>query len=472
VGRTEKRPTARRRKGIRAWGKASAWASLISLVVFCLLLIASYARGAAGLAGLLGLLAGTWEWIRGNYRLRQEEYWPLQSGVEREIGLARAQLFTGAFLMGAAWLLPPAVVVTAGFVISTLLILLSAATSGPLSEEEERRDLLKLTPALECELIAQWEKIARRVRTVPGFGWIPDAANREGPHEHVSVLRTISMLILSCACALYLVTGVALGVSTIAPPVSKIKLPGAIGTLPIISDLLRSEGESEPAPTYAELCSEIPNPLDIGHELGPLFRHDGAIKAGCGTEPVRVVGTGTWASPGVCEGELRSLAVSAPGHEAAIIYGSPARFAWAAAQAGTLVALEVAAPNDGDVYLVVTQEGTYGFARPTRSLEVGQDEPRSCNEVGGRARSFARLEPAMVGLWLELMRQRAEWSWPNPPARDHKAVVFADSLDAVVVARGRCEPTKLCLMKVAGKTWWREGSGFISLSELASYMPD
>lgn len=472
MGRTEKRPTARWRKGMRVLGKAGAWASLISLTIYGLLLVASYARGAAVVAGLLSLLAGTWEWFRGRDRMRREEYRPLRNGVERELGLARAQIAAGSALIAIALLLPPALVVGLGLASSILLLLLSAATSGPLSEEEERRELLKSTAALECELIARWAEIARRVRTVPGFGWIPDAAHSEGPHEHVSVLRTVSMWILSCACALYLVTGVALGVSTVAPPLPKLKLPGPIGGILNVPELPGIGRENEPEPTYADLCPEIPDPLDIGHQLGPLFRRDGAIKAGCGTDPVRIPESGTWAAPGMCDGELRSLAVSAPGHKPAIVYGSPARFAWAAAQAGTLVALETASPNDGDVYLVVTSEGSYGFARPTRSLEEEEEEARSCSEVGGRARSFARLEPGMVGLWLELMRHRAEWSWPKPRSGDPEAVVFADSLDAAVVATGRCGGSEVCSLVVEKKTWPWEGSGYVSLSELAPYMPD
>ncbi len=470
MGRTEKRPTARWRRGVRVLRKLGAWASLISLAIYVLLLLATYGQGAAVCAGLLGILAGVWEWFRGVSRLRKDDYLPIRKGVRREVGLARAQIGSGAILVGAAWLLPPSIVVATGFAVTALLLLVSAAISARLSEEEEERDLLKLTLALECELIARWAKIASRVRSIPGFRWIPEVAHREGPREHVSVLRTLSLWILFVGCCMYLLTGIALGVSAVSPPIPRLNLPG-IGVVPLVPDLPGGEGQAEPPPTYADLCPDLPDPRSIGHRLGGLFRHDGAIKAGCGSEPLRIPETGTWASPGLCEDELRSLAVSSPGREPAIIFGSPAKFAWAAAQAGTLVALEVAAPNDGDVYLIVTRRGTYGFARPTRTLEKGRDNPLSCDEVGGRARSFARLEPAMVGLWAELMRRRAEWSWPKPGSGEPGEIEFTDSLGASVVATGRCDRPESCSLVVEGKTWPWEGSGFVSLAELALHMP-
>ena len=167
---------------------------------------------------------------------------------------------------------------------------------------------------------------------------------------------------------------------------------------------------------------------------------------------------------------MRSLAASAPGYEPAIVYGTPARFAWAAAQAGTLVALEVADPNEGDVYLVVTLEGSYAFARPTRSLKKESADPQSCSDVGGKARPFAKLEPVMVSLWLELMERRAEWSWPKPQSNQPRGLTFSDRFDATDVAKGRCDSEE-CWIQEGENIWSSPGSGFIAMHELIPYMP-
>ncbi|TMK58241.1 MAG: hypothetical protein E6G51_03825 [Actinobacteria bacterium] len=372
-------------------------------------------------------------------------------------------------LLGTAVIFPPAPVILGGFVVTLLLMLKSAAFSGPLSKKEEKKHLLKQSAAEECGLIAQWAGIAERVRGVPGFGWIPKAAYRRARREHIGVLRTVSMTMLYCACASYLFTGLALGVNDLTPTPS-LSVPRFLEGL-FENAAPGGGGDDDEERSYAELCkNEIPNPLDIGHQLGPLFRHDGAIKAGCGTEPFHVAESGTWASPGVCAGELRSLAVSAPGYDPAIVYGTPARFAWAAAQAGTLVALEVADPNEGDVYLVVTLEGTYAFTRPTRTLEEGESDPETCSDVGGKARPFARLEPVMVSLWLEMMERRAEWSWPEPQTDTPFGLTFTDRFDATDIAEGRCESEE-CWIQEGESIWSSPGSGFIAMHELTPYMP-
>jgi len=450
--------------------KGGLWASYFSLPVFLLLLIATYARATAALASVLIFTAGCLEWSRGRHRLRNKDYRPLRRDIEVEVGLARLQMSGSILLLGAALAWSPELTVGTGFVATLFLLFKSAALSGPLSEEEERRDLLKQTAAEECGLIGKWAKNASRVRKIPGFGLIPEAAHQRAPEEHISALRTVSMMVLFCACASYFLTGVALGITSVAP-LPSLTLPSVPGVPPVGIESTEGDGRTDPPPTYAELCEEIRDPLSIGHQLGPLFRRDGAIKAGCATEPFRIAGTGTWVSAGDCEGELRSLAVSAPGYEPAIIYGTPARFALAAAHAGKLVGLEVAKPNDGDVYLVVTRDGTFAFTRPTRSLEKGSDNPQSCSEVGGRARPFARLEPVMVNLWSELMQLREEWVWPKLRSEESQSLAFTDRFDASRVAEGSCDGSEQCWIESGEGVWSQEGSGFVSLIEISTYMP-
>lgn len=468
MGRTEKRPPASGRRWWRRAKRAAASISLVSVAFYVLLLIALYARPVAAFASALVLVAGAWERVRGDNRRRDRAYEPLRSAIETEIGQARLQVLAGALLLAATIFLPPAVVVGLGLAASGFLLVKGAAHSATVSSEEEDRGLLKNTAAQECSRIDRLARAASRVRILPGFGRIPDAADYEAPREHISVLRTVSLFLLYCSCGLFLLTGAALGVATVAP-LPSMPLPPRVEVDLFGGDEQDPESKTDP-PSYAELCPAIPNPLDIGHHLGPLFRHDGAIKAGCGTVPRRVADTGTWVAPGYCGSELRSLAISAPGEHPAIVYGTPARIAWAAALAGKLVAVEVAEPNEGDVYLMATREGTYGFARPTRSIEEDPGQPRSCSQVRGVARSFATLQPALVNLWVELMRRRAEWTWPKPRQGEPGSVIFTDRMDASVVAEGHCDSAE-CWIETDGDRWPEEGTGFVSLPELAPFMP-
>ncbi len=225
----------------------------------------------------------------------------------------------------------------------------------------------------------------------------------------------------------------------------------------------------EPLPTYADLCPSLPNPLVIGHGLGELFERDDAIKAGCGTPAFRVPGTATWVSAGICSGERRSVAVSSPGHQPKIVYGAPAEFVWVAAQGGELVAVEAAAPAGGDVDLVETRSGTYGFARATRSATPGNEDAQSCSEVGGVAEPFARLAPPLLMLWTELVRDNATWYWP---IFDHnngrESVAFASTEE---VDQGACDTDTSCYLEIDGEKRLLEGSAFITLADLREYMP-
>jgi len=467
MSRTEKRTRVR-----EAWilRKGGSWASSFSLVVFLLLLVAAHARAAAAFPSVLIFTGGFLEWSRGRHRLRNRRYRPLRRDIEAEVGFARLQMLLALVFLGGALVGSPPWIVGLGFTTTLFLLFKSAALSSPLSKKEEKQSLLKQTAAEECGLIGRWAENASRVRKVPGSGLILGAAYQRAPAEHISALRYVSMMALYCACASYLFTGVALGVTTVAPLPSP-RVPSSIGLLLIGIGSSQNDEESDSTPTYAELCEEIRNPLSIGHQLGPLFHRDGAIKAGCATEPFRIADTGTWVSAGDCDGELRSLAVSAPGYDPEIIYGTPARFALAAAHAGQLVGLEVAEPNDGDVYLVVTRDGTFAFARPTRSLEQGPEHPQSCSEVGGQARPFARLQPVMVNMWSELMQLREEWVWPKPRSDDSQIQAFTDTFDASRVAEGSCDGSERCWIESGEESWSQEGSGFVSLIELSTYMP-
>jgi hypothetical protein len=386
------------------------------------------------------------------------------------MGVARLQVWAAPALLVVGLLTPALVTVGLGVAATLAIFAMSVRNSVRISAEEEEFDLVKSTAAEECERIDSIAKGARRVRKLPGTGLISKGANLAAPSEHVSVLRMGSLLLLLGACCCYLFTGLALGAEALMP-LPRLALPQILEAVVSGSGSSSKEETPDEEPTYAQLCPELPDPRAVGHDLGPLFRHDGAIKAGCATTPMRVEGTATWVAPGLCENKLRSLGVSAPGYSPAIIYGTPAAVALSDAEQGSLVALEVSEPNEGDVYLLVTQIGTFAYVRPTRSLTGEDRDPRSCADVSGVARSFAKLEPVMVVLWLQLMQERREWVWPQPVAGKPERLTFTDHLDVAVVGEGSCAGPENCwLSSVSGKSE-QGGSGFVSMLELAPYMP-
>lgn len=228
-----------------------------------------------------------------------------------------------------------------------------------------------------------------------------------------------------------------------------------------------SEEHKEP-PKYADQCPALPDPFAIGHGLGELFYHDGAVKAGCGTEAFQVPGTNTWVAAGMCFGERRSVAISAPGRTA-IVYGEAAEFVWSAAQEGELTAVEAATPEGGDVVMVETQLGTYGFARATRSATPGNDQAQHCNEVGGSAEPFARMPPPMVWLWVELIHAQANWFWPTADrSSTDDSVAF---ISPQGVATGSCASDTSCRLEFEGTVEALESPAFETLESIREYMP-
>lgn len=226
--------------------------------------------------------------------------------------------------------------------------------------------------------------------------------------------------------------------------------------------------DEEPAPpSYAELCPELPDPQRIGYGLGGLFEHDGAVAAGCGG-PAERVGGSTWVSAGFCGSELRSLAVVGEGREPVLIYGAPARFAWAEAQTGELRFAEAGKPGGGEVVIVGTSGGTSAFARSSPALNPGRGDAVRCGEVDEVARAFAELAPPLTKLWLERMGSEQEWVWPES-SEGTPDVVFETS-DRLPVY-GSCESPLLCRIDGPGTHEVGEGVANVTLAELGMYAP-
>jgi hypothetical protein len=223
--------------------------------------------------------------------------------------------------------------------------------------------------------------------------------------------------------------------------------------------------------TYEENCTKLPDPLEIGHGLGELFRRDGAVKAGCGSKAREVPGTSTWISLGICGQELRSLAISGPEGEPSIVYGEAAAFAWEKAQQGQLAGAETRGPAGGDFDLIWTFIGTYAFVREHQERVKGNENTKRCDEVGGEPELFVRLNPPLVGFWKELTEKRAEWLWPSRDASGASSSVAFLSSAGETVATGACTSSEACQFEFEGPSEPIDGSSYLHINDFEPFVP-
>jgi hypothetical protein len=395
----------------------------------------------------------------------------MRKEIRSERRVARLCVLVGIAVALLAFLLPPPLVVLAGMLGSGAASLRCLAVVGDSADKEGRLELGSVSPAEECSCIKRW---ARRVATLPGRSaqYLARVATAPAPAGKLTRLRALPVALPIASLAVFLAIGTAIGAEKIVekpgePPVADAASgpPPAPGP-PVGNPFSDSVDE---VPTYAQSCPELPDPAAIGHEMGELFRYDGAFKAGCGTEARQVAGTGVWFAAGVCAGQLRSVAVARDG-EAALLYGAAARFAWRAALGGELVGAEAAYPAGADVFVVTTSSGSYGFVRKASSDGSG-GRVRDCTDVTGTARPFAELPPPMMLHWRNLVERRAAWSWPLREDAAGDALVFDAYPGGAVTARGACASELSCYLDVDGIRWPGDETAYVSLDELAPYMP-
>lgn len=275
-----------------------------------------------------------------------------------------------------------------------------------------------------------------------------------------------TVVMLFCACGLY-------GAVAAAEVVSWLDRGGGGGGGYGGTGSVGGDGVSE-APDYADLCPALPDPLEISHGLGPLFRRDGAVEAGCGGPAENVAGNGdVWFSLGMCEGTLRSLAVSATatGGEPVLLYGEPAQFAWEAARTGELRSAEVAKPGSGDLDIVTTVDGSYVFARSSPSLRARSKKAKECAEIDEVARPFVMLPPPLAGLWFQDVIESG-WTWPLSKADEPEKFVFFDEDLGVLEASGGCRGYGSCYFDPEeAPRRWSTGAAAVSLAGLSEFMP-
>lgn len=423
--------------GLTLTGKAAVG------IPVALLALAGAARLLTMVACLLVLTAGGFSVWTARYRHDGSK------GRARALGHARLFGFTGVLLIALALLTNQLAftLVTAALIGGLVTV---AVADGMRQARQARRDeLAEAQAACACPLAA----------------FLPVA----------TVAPLVAALLIAGSVSLALAvsgdTGPAAGSAPegSAPDKSKPEGPESEGPAP--HPLPPSRREDKTVPTYAEDCPDLEDPQAIGHGLGALFEHDGAIKAGCGSEATEVPGLGVWVSAGTCDGELRSFAVSSPGRDPVILYGDAATAAWESAQAGDLLGAEAAEPGAGDLDLIKTRDGTEAYVRPSRVLLPGNKNPRNCRDVGGEARGFVHLSPPVIYLWRELLNSRTKWTWPSVVQASTEATAFVDHRSGEVVGTASCDPAG-CSMEVEEKVWTAPlGAAFYELKELTTFAP-
>jgi len=391
-----------------------------------------------------------------------------------ERGVGRLSALFGVVFVILATFVSPAVVVVSGFAISCLIALRSLIVVSDSAILERKRKTGGGSPAEEWSYVERW---AERAGTMPSAlaRKLSKLATVNPPAGEFTKLRALPIALVATCAIVFAATGGALALvdhrdgsaTNMSPPVIGGEKPS---TAPPLGKTPLPDDESKEV-TYQQSCPELPDPLTIGHGLGELFHHDGAFKAGCGTKAQPVLETGAWFSIGICAGRLRSLAVADSRGNGAILYGAAARFALDAAQRKELVSAEAVAPAGGDVYVVETLSGSYGFARQAATSGAGGTEVRNCTEVTGTDRPFAELDPPMLLHWRDLVQRRNAWSWPVREDAPGDSLAFASYPDGEIVAHGVCASEFSCYLEVDGDRWPGNGTSHVSLEEFDPYVP-
>ncbi len=409
---------------------------------------------------------------RAIHRLKDRWYERMRGRLRRELRFTRFWIATGAAMVVVVAALPPLPAMALCALLTLVLLLTGLAMARRSAEIEKNLELAKANAAEECDRVRGLAETAASIPVIRSPEYITRLAHYEVTPGEIGMLPFLALAVIAVAFFVYVGLATAVGISEVTQKDSPAKTATESDQSGQVDKKSGStSSSSEPVPTYAEECSAIPNPLDIGHGLGRLFKRDGAFKAGCGSKPYRVRGTATWFSAGICDGATRSVAVATAGGPSAIVYGAAARFAWTEALRGNLLAAESELTGGGEIDLLETFGGTHAFTR--LDADEGNGDPRSCTEVTGTDRPFVYLSPQMNLLWLQLLEHRANWSWPT--AEDgggEEAVAFTVFGTGEVTAHGSCKRGINCSLFVDGHEWPGAGTSYVALDDLRPYMPD
>jgi hypothetical protein len=328
--------------------------------------------------------------------------------------------------------------------------------------------------------VQRWTGRARRAPRLPGTTWFCGLWGRKQPIGEISAYLTYTLLVVACLFTSYAGLSVARFAGEIRPKASvaahRGTAPRTTGREPSTTGP-RTSPPGNPAgvetfpPSYAASCPQLPDPFRIGHGLGTLFYHDGAVQAGCGgSASAGNASAAVWVSQGTCGVDLRSLGVAGGGHTPVLLYGAAARFALMQNLRGDLFYAESARPAV-DLYVVATTEGTFLFVRVAPSIRVGTGTPLACEDVNDVARPFSVLPPPLAELWFQHTRQHG-WAWPVIVGSSRSwALDFLDARTGQIVARGICSSDASCELTGPGVNWTFQGAATVTLADLHPYLP-
>jgi hypothetical protein len=461
-----------RRRGVLLEGLLFSFSLLAGPLTALFLALAAYARFAALLSAASLVLTGYLLCRLAKRRLHKSDLTDLLAEIEKERRAGRLCMAIGATLAALALALAPWIAVLAGLLGTGFAGLRAFSMIGDTANREADLEIGNLSPADECPHIGIW---GRRISALPGSApeRLGSAVDDVPAPGKIRGARLITLALAAGALLAYAGTAVGLVYKEVRSPHRDQGSKYANHDSGEEPSDHKGDGDLSPLPlpTYEDECPDLADPLAIGHGLGRLFRIDGAFKAGCGTEAEQVLGTGAWFSRGICTGRLRSFAVTDSRGDGAILYGAAARFALRAAQRGELVSAEEAAPAGGDVYVVETLSGSYGFARQAATSGSSGEEVRDCTEVTGTDRPFAELDPPMLLHWRDLVQLRAAWSWPVREDIPGDSLAFASYPDGEIVAHGGCTSEFSCYLEVDGDIWPGNETSYVSLDEFKPYIP-
>jgi hypothetical protein len=402
---------------------------------------------------------GATRWQRQNRGSLRTAIREMRRHLRRDLRLAALWILLGGALTAtAAWHVSPLAVALAGTV--TLPLVLVRATAIAL-------DIVDLQPRLRIRgsrawlanrpLFRRWIDRSRHADDYRISHRFRELFRRDKPPSQITHQLARTLAALACVWATY----AALALGQVAVDVTDVNGGGDGGDV-------ATQRESTGRRTYAEHCPALPDPLLIGHGIGPLFRHDGAVEAGCGARAhVVAADASVWVSEGMCGSELRSLGVASPAG-AVLVYGQAASLAKRFADARVLRFAERAMLAGGEIVVLGTSEGSYVFARATLSLRPGRGPAVSCDRVTDVARPFAILPPPLAALWLQRVRRHG-WSWPVHFARAApRTFAFVDPSGATV-AHGRCARAYACALWDDAERATSSGSPAVTLAQLAPY---
>jgi len=443
-------------------------ALLVSVGSGVLLVVGTWAGPGAAAIGALLIFVGWAQRGSASRRIMGTADRDLKRLIRVQRGVGRQALWFGVALIPLAVLLPPLMAASIGAVGSLLLVGEGVLAAARTADEEAAKEHQPEMASEECWCLG---RVAAVVATFPVpslSAWFKNLAEYKVRAGQIGLIQFVTLCLVAAAFMGYSTMAIALGVRSLAPSSGPGKRKNSAGA-PEQEEVVVA---LTPKPTYADDCPRHPDPLSIGHGLGKLFRRDGAVKAGCGSPALRVKQSGAWVAPGICNGQLWSLAISGPEGEPGLLYGEASEFAWAEARRGTLVGVETAGPSGGDVDFIRTMTGVYSFTRPRQWRVQGNEDASSCGEVGGEPERFTELKPPLVLYWGNLMDSTSEWIWPEQDNGGASgSVAFVGFLSGETVAFSNCKATGSCVMNVDGDAASVTGTAFTRIQDVATFMP-